>query len=132
MINSNYQITTAERKNTMKTLSPNHSLKTNYTGNELLSISQKCIIHGYETNLTYKLIVTLDNNCLQEFFSENCEYVYSILVIEEHIDRFGYNCNTEFIYDISRSREQAEYITTLLGSNIVHPERVKDIICENI
>lgn len=120
----------------MKTLSINRSVKTSSKTkdsiNETLSISQKSKINGCETYLTYKLIITSDNNRLQESFSENCGSVYSILIIEEKKDEFGYSYDTEFIYDISRSREQAEYITMLLGSNRVPPEKARDIICDNI
>lgn len=120
----------------MKTLSIDQAvknpLKTKQPCNELLSISQKSTVHGCETYLTYKLIITSDNNRLQEFFSEDCGSVYSILIIEERKDEFGYSYDTEFIYDISRSREQAEYITMLLGSNRVSPEKAKDIICDNL
>ena len=78
-------------------------------------------------SLQYKLIATTDAS-MPRGESEQLATVYSILIIKTELDCFGITDETVFIYDVSRSREAASRLLSILATGCVSPTNAKDVI----
>lgn len=82
--------------------------------------------------LQYKLIATTDGSETAALFKRenNADYstVYSILIIKTVSDKNGTYDETVFIYDITRCKDAALRLLTLLSENYVTPDEAKDVI----
>ena len=80
-----------------------------------------------EITLQYKLISTTDPLCPGGAGSRYST-VYSILIIKTECDRYGATDETVFIYDVTRSRDTADKLLSMLSRGHVTPTTAKDII----
>lgn len=108
--------------------------RTSYITERVKESSSVTMQDPYKRGITlqYKLIETTDGSeTAAQFRRENnadFSTVYSILIIKTVSDRNGTYDETVFIYDITRCKDAAVRLITLLSENYVTPDEAKDVI----